>query len=103
MRPPDPIALIRGLCEGLMREDTLQVDYVRWFEEQVLGDQGADGPTPPGPAQPPPSPADAMEELAAIRAVLDQFDPSSRKPEESTSDRLLRVLTIYRNNNRKRR
>ena len=79
-----------------MREGALQVDYVRWFDEQMTEALPSEGPEPPGRPMPPSEPSSPTEELEAIKAVLDQFDPSSRKVGETTADRLLRVLTQYR-------
>lgn len=93
MMQPDPIALIRGLCDGLIREPALQIDYPRWLEERLAEAEAPGQPsTPPGG----PDPGDALEALDAVHAVLDEFDPSSRKPHETAGERTRRVILIYK-------
>lgn len=90
MMQPDPIALIRGLCDGLIREPALTIDYPRWIEEQLAEASGL------GESLTLPEPSDPAAELAAVHAVLDEFDPSARKPHETAGERTRRVILIYK-------
>ena len=88
---PDPLEMIEQLCTGLDTEKNLSTDYSRWYRETMANFAATD-------ADDAPVEADPVIELETVNAILDRHDPSSRKPGESTAQRVERVISIYKKN-----